>query len=211
MNLEKEEVQKMLQSQVKEYKTTLEFENVWENYHAGYEKKRNIRITKIRGGAACFIFLIIVTPVGANVWTKWHNITVKDMDQEAFTELQADSTPRLDLEAYPDYLNTYPQVSLDEAMEMASFEILRPKDFQMPTEISTGTLENKGFKKIEFGAYWDVFREEDKWIYVRQDVYDHSEQVLDEDAIETVWRIPPGIWISREQVWKCCWKALFLV
>ena len=142
--------------------------------------------------AACFIFLIIVTPVGANVWTKWHNITVKDMDQEAFTELQADSTPRLDLEAYPDYLNTYPQVSLDEAMEMASFEILRPKDFQMPTELSTGTLENKGFKKTEFGAYWDVFHEDDKWIYVRQDLYDHSGQVLDEDAIETVWRIPPG-------------------
>ncbi|HWI47140.1 MAG TPA: hypothetical protein VNU45_02815 [Rummeliibacillus sp.] len=193
MKLEKREVQSLLKSQVEEHKTTVKFEDVWSAYKQHNVTKSKYSITKM-GLVTCCILFLIATPVGASVFMKWHNVEIEDIDAKTLTQIQADTTPRLNFEAYPDYLNTFAKVNLEESEKIAPFEILRPLHFSIPLEISTGVLNERSgdTETREFNAYWDLFHEGEQWAFVRQSLDERSHQMLNEDEIRVKFKLLPN-------------------
>lgn len=188
MKLEKEEIQSVLKSQVEKHQTTVTFEDVWSNYQGKKEKSKRFKMPKM-GLAACAILLVVATPVGASVFMKWNNVVIEEMDEEtlAVIEAETEEIPWLRFESYPDYLGTYEQVSLEEAKKIAGYEILRPVDFNMPSELSVGVLNDDN----TLYSYWDLFHKEDEWAYVKQELLTHSDELLNEENAKLFWEVRP--------------------
>lgn len=188
MKFNKEEMQSLLKSQVEKQKTTVTFDEVWSNYMDKNRKNRTFKLPKV-GLVACALLLAVMTPVGASIYVKWHNLEVVAMDEEMLAAVEADeeAIPWMAFEHYPDYLATYEQISLEESNKIAGFEILRPINFNMPLEISAGVLNGDG----SFYSYWDLFHQGNEWIYVKQELLTISEELLQEENLKHEWKIKP--------------------
>lgn len=180
MNPEKKVVQSLLKSRVQEHNTTVQFQDVWVKYKNNKEQPSKLKIPKA-GLVACAC-LLIATPVGASFLTNWYNIDLVKNE----TPQPADTTPWLKYENYPDYLGTYKQVSLEESEKLAPFKVLRPVNFAMPIELSTGVLRESG----EFYSYWDLFHDGDKWAYAKQELDSRSKQMLNEEEMKIQFMLP---------------------
>ena len=188
MKLEKEELQSLLKSQIKDRKTSVAFEDVWSSYQSKKEKSKHFKVPKI-GLAACATLFVIATPVGANLFMKWNTVVIEDMDEDTLAAIEdiTETVPWLKFESYPDYLGTYQQVNLEESEKIAGYEILRPINFNMPSELSVGVLSSDN----TFIAYWDLFHKEDEWAYVKQELSTNSDKLLNEESLKQVWVIRP--------------------
>lgn len=177
-------VQQLLKSQVQEKKNTVEFHDIWAVYKHNNKRSKKFTIPKV-GLLACLL-LLIATPVGANFFMKWNNIELVKEDAPIQPVNEENAIPWLKYEFYSDYLQTYEQATLKESEKIAPFKILRPVNFAMPLEQTTGVLSSTG----AFGAYWDIFHDGDKWAYARQELDERSKQMLNEQEMKVQFMLP---------------------
>jgi hypothetical protein len=172
MKYDLQELQIHLKTQLKKKRTTVSFENVWERYeHEQKYNPRKLTIPKI--GLAASLVMLLSVPVVASVNIRWNHIDFVPMNVQP-----QEQTSWLPFEMYPDYLRSYQNFNLEEAQKIAGFKIMRPVHFDMPLELSVGTKDSKNSDLW----YWDIFHEGNQWVYVKQSLEPHLQELNAEEA-----------------------------
>jgi hypothetical protein len=181
------DVKNHLQKNVKDFNSSVTFEQIWHKYTFEKDKYKKIftrpKFTYII--SAAILFLIVVPVSAAVLPIEWNGIKIS-IDNDNGVNARIDRFKELLVVPSPTYkelientinksLNMKGTVSLKEAQKEFPFPILRPKEPLTPTEsigaIMNSTMQENGGKEKVIGynyVFYDFYEKENKWVVVTQ-------------------------------------------